>query len=140
MVASTIVGPGAGHATRSRSAHASQDAPPRFIVQHTTPGQHRVVDVQASSTATSVVAEYTDPESARDERDRRNAQYWDLLEIDERLRRLPRQAHLLALFESAETQELMAQMLGAYQDGAMFRFVELVDEFDAAFTEAVAGA
>lgn len=49
---------------------------PRFVVQHTRPCRYQLVDKFASSTAKSVVGDYTDFDAARAERDRLNTEYF----------------------------------------------------------------
>lgn len=89
---------------------------PRFIVQHTTPSHWQLVDVQASSTAKSVVAEYSDFEAAKATRDRLNRLY--------------------VFFGLAETQLLMSDLIEASARDDADWFEELVREFDRQHAEA----
>lgn len=75
-MAASIVDLSLARATRRKSPDPHAPANPRFVVRHTWPCRYELVDVQASSTAKSVVADCIDFEAAKAERDRRNAEHW----------------------------------------------------------------
>lgn len=52
---------------------------------------------------------------------------------------LRREDGVIVYFESADTQEKLRALLAAYDDGAMFTFMELAAEIDHGLTEATAG-
>ena len=110
---------------------------PRFMVQHgSTSGTRRVVSYATGKPVNETVYTDADGNAPFDLRDRLNAE----AEIDDRLARLPRQDKLIVFFGSAETQQLMADILAADGLDAAAWLADLVDEFDRAFTEATAGA
>lgn len=136
MVAVTIVDLSHARATRRKSPEPHTPSNPRFIVQHgRQPGTRRVVSVKTGKPVNDIV--YTDADGAApfELRDKLNAE----AAIDERLARLPRQVRLATFFESAETQQLLADMATAQEHGASDWFDDLVEEFDRQYAEATAG-
>lgn len=123
-------------AARRKSPETHAPSNPQFIVQHgPQPGTRRVVAYATGKPVDDTVYTDADDNAPFELRDRLNAE----AEIDARLARLPREAHVLAHFESAETLELMARILKARAAGDTAGFEDLVAEFDAAYPEATAG-
>jgi len=134
-VAALIVDLEEARATRRKNpaSHAPQN--PQFIVQHAEqPGTRRVVSVKTGKPVTDTVYTDADGTAPFDLRDTLNAE----AAIDERLAQLPRQVRLATFFESAETQQLLADMREAQEQRAMAWFDELVEEFDRGYAEATA--
>ena len=133
-MADTIVDLDEARATRRRSASPQAPSNPQFIVQHSGPGECRVVSIKTGNPVNDVVYTDADGKAPFELRDRLNAD----AAIDERLRRLPRVDRLIVLFESADTQQLLADMSTAQEHGATAWLAELVEEFDRAYADAVA--
>jgi hypothetical protein len=135
MVAGTIVDLSQARATRRKSPDSHAPSP-RFIVQYgSKPGTRRVVSYATGEPVNETVYTDADGKAPFELRDKLNAE----AEIDERLARLPRLDKLIVLFESADTQQLLADMREAQQQGAMAWLTELVEDFDRAYAEATAG-
>lgn len=133
----SIVDLSQARATQRESPDPHAPSTPRFIVQQgREAGTRRVVSYATGRPVNDAVYTDADGNAPFDLRDRLNAEA--AAEIDTRVTRLPRQEHLLALFRSAETQRIMSDILEADARDAAYWLGELVDEFDAAYTEATA--
>jgi hypothetical protein len=137
MVASTIVDLAEARATRRKNTDSHAPSEPRFVVQHgSKPGTRRVVSAKTGRPANDVVYTDADGKAPFELRDKLNAE----AEIDERLAHtLSPDDHVIAYFESADTQEKLHALLTAYENGAMFTFMEFAVEIGRGVTEATAG-